>query len=622
MSSIGDLFFSLRGDGSRLARDAETEGKKAGDKGGGSFRSAFQGQMGTMLGAGAGAAFGGFARSVVEGEDAVASLQAQLGLTRDEAVELGDVAQDVWRDGWGGSISEVTDQIAIVRQNLGDLEGEALASATSAANIVAGVSKGRAGIEDITRTAGVMLANFDGLSETDAFDLMTVGFQRGGDYSGELLDTMREYAPQFAAMGVGADEMLSILLAGAEAGAWNLDKVGDAIKELNLRAQDPAARQAFEDIGLNADEMSAAIAEGGPAAQTAMAAILGALASVDDEQLRMTAGVALMGAPYEDLSATVVASMATNTGALQDWQGATESAGEAISSGPTAAVQGLFRGLVGLVNDGLGPFKGAVIEIAPLLAVFGSSLPLVTSLLGGLGGMLFKSVIPALFGVGKAIMGLIVAGGPIGLIVLAIGALFLAWQTNFLGIQDIVNEIFGWIEDVALPWITGIFDAIADGIGTAVGVITGVIEGILGVVSTVASAIGGLFDFITGGTSSANAQLDAVRAKQMAWRPSQGVIDSGQRWEQERRAQSYATGAWEIPTNQPAFLHAGEMVVPAGPAETLRQVLSGVPRGVAAGGGNTYVLVTGGVDRTFNSRTDFMNALDDLARHGEGGLDG
>ena len=124
-------------------------------------------------------------------------------------------------------------------------------------------------VKESTASAGVMMKSF-GISGQDAMDLITTGFQKGGDYSGELIDTLREYSPQFAAMGMSADQMLGILIAGAKAGAWNMDKVGDSMKEFNIRAQDGSktTTEGFAAIGLNAEQMGAAIAEGGEKRET------------------------------------------------------------------------------------------------------------------------------------------------------------------------------------------------------------------------------------------------------------------------------------------------------------------------------------------------------------------
>lgn len=66
-------------------------------------------------------------------------------------------------------------------------------------------------------------------------------------------------------MGMGFESMISVLQAGSDAGAWNLDKVGDAIKESHLRmgALDKATVDAYESMGFNAEEYVGKISKGG-----------------------------------------------------------------------------------------------------------------------------------------------------------------------------------------------------------------------------------------------------------------------------------------------------------------------------------------------------------------------
>lgn len=47
-------------------------------------------------------------------------------------------------------------------------------------------------------------------------------------------------------------------LAGYDAGSWNLDKIGDAVKELNIRLVDGSdtTKAGLEAIGMNADEVA------------------------------------------------------------------------------------------------------------------------------------------------------------------------------------------------------------------------------------------------------------------------------------------------------------------------------------------------------------------------------
>lgn len=98
-------------------------------------------------------------------------------------------------------------------------------------------------------------------------------------------------------MGLSAEQMMGILIAGAQAGAFNLDKVGDAVKEFNIRAGDGSKTTAegFKAIGLSADAMKAAIRAGGEEAQQAFMATVAALAAMEDPVAQNTAGVALFG---------------------------------------------------------------------------------------------------------------------------------------------------------------------------------------------------------------------------------------------------------------------------------------------------------------------------------------
>lgn len=275
------------------------------------------------------AAFGALTVNTAnDAEKATGRIQAQLGVTKGEAEALTGSAQQLWAQGFGESVVESADNIALVGQNL-KLTGDELLEATKNASIFNQVFG-----EDIsasTATADVMMKNF-GITQQQAFDLMTVGMQKGGNYSGELLDTLREYSPQFAAMGMTADEFLNTLLSGAEAGAFNMDKVGDAVKEFNLRAADgsDSTKAAYDAIGLSATDMGAAIAAGGDQATGAYQATIAGLAAMEDPVQRNIAGVALFGTQWEDLQSDVILAMGSTTDHLGKVEGATEAAGAAL----------------------------------------------------------------------------------------------------------------------------------------------------------------------------------------------------------------------------------------------------------------------------------------------------
>lgn len=352
-------------------------------------------------------AFAGAAlKTASDFEGAQGRMQAQLGLTEEQTKQYGEVAKNVWKNAFGENIQDVTDSIALVKQNIQDLNDADLQKVTEQAFTLQDIFG--AEISESTRTASVMMKNF-GIDATSAMDLMTVGFQKGGNYSDELLDTMREYAPSFSTMGHSAEDMMNILISGAEAGAWNLDKVGDAVKEFNIRAKDgsDATAEGFEAIGLNAAEMGTAIAEGGAKGEQAFQATIAGLAAMEDPIERNAAGVALFGTTWEDLESDVIQAMANGKNHVEGFEGATERAGEAaydsFGSRMTTALrtaqeallpvgekllevaERILPILIGWITQAVNWFTGMSSTMQNVVLIFGAVAAAIGPLLVGLG---------------------------------------------------------------------------------------------------------------------------------------------------------------------------------------------------------------------------------------------
>ena len=156
-----------------------------------------------------------------------------------------------------------------------------------------------------------MMTNF-GITGEEAMNLIAAGAQNGLDFSGEMIDSINEYSVQFAKLGFSADDMFNIFQKGADSGAWNLDKVGDAIKEFSIRSIDGSktTEHAFESLGLNADKMMATFAAGGDGAAEAFQEVVAKLMDMDDAVERDAIGVELFGTQWEDLGVEAVAAMA------------------------------------------------------------------------------------------------------------------------------------------------------------------------------------------------------------------------------------------------------------------------------------------------------------------------
>lgn len=404
------------------------------------------------------AAMGGIAiKSAADWQAAQGRIQASLGVTGERAKQLTSIARELYLKAFGESSADAAEGVAAVARNLQNLPTNQLQAISEQAFIVRdafGVD-----INESTKMANVLMKNF-GISAQEALDLLTVGFQKGGDYAGDLLDTMWEYAPQFASMGHSARDMMNILISGAQAGAFNLDKVGDAVKEFNIRAKDGSktTAEAFRALGLDATKMANDIAAGGERGKAAFNATIAALAAMEDPVKRNQIGVALFGTQWEDLEAKVITSMTTTKNQLGQVEGATQRAGEAMRNNFGTQLQELWRQtlvaleplglvLIDLANAVL-PILAAAIQkvstwfqnlsptvqkviaiigalvatIGPLLVIFGimvgaigQALPVILKLTS-----VFKGVITVVRALGTAFTFL--ATNPIGLIITAIAA--------------------------------------------------------------------------------------------------------------------------------------------------------------------------------------------------------
>lgn len=265
--------------------------------------------------AGAVVALGAFAvalgvKSVNAANDldtAVKKMGKQFGSSAEEMQEFEDTIKNIYSANLGASFDDIADSVAEIKKQT-KLSGKSLEDFTKKALKFSDVF-GK-DIQESTRTADNLMKNF-GLTSEESFNLMTQGAQQGLDKNGDMLDIVSEYSTQFEALGFNAEDMFNALIAGADSGAFSLDKVGDMFKEFNIRAKDgsKATAEAFKTLGLDADEMTKAFAEGGKKARDAYTKVTDALRELDDPIQKNQVGVALMGTTFEDLEATGVDSI-------------------------------------------------------------------------------------------------------------------------------------------------------------------------------------------------------------------------------------------------------------------------------------------------------------------------
>lgn len=303
---VGELFSTLRLDKEHFNKGLDEAEKK------------FSGLKGTLgsLAAGASAALGaglvaGFSGAVMGADNlkqALNGLQTQTGSTGEEMKVMEQSLRNIYANNYGESFQDIADSMAQVKQATGSA-GAALENLTTDALKL----RDTFGYEvaESARTAQTMMKNF-GITGEQAMTLIAQGAQKGLDKHGDMLDTFNEYSVYFKQMGFDAEGMFNILADGAKSGAFNLDKVGDAIKEMGIRVKDGSktSKEAFQMLGFNADKMSQKFAAGGATAQKAFTKVMTKLSKMEDPVKRNTVGVGLMGTQFEDLEHKAITSLA------------------------------------------------------------------------------------------------------------------------------------------------------------------------------------------------------------------------------------------------------------------------------------------------------------------------
>lgn len=379
---------------SNASEQAAEEAERAGNKG----TDAIGAVAGALAAAGITAKVMEIAGAVYElagsFSEAEKTIVGATGATGRELDELMSNSLDVYASSSAENLNEVAAGMMNVKTATG-LTGDALEEATDAALVLNNVLGYE--VSESSRTAGALMKNF-GVSAQEAYNLIAIGAQNGADKNGDLLDVLNEYSAQYSALGLSAEEFVSSLVDGAEAGVFSVDKVGDAVKEFNIRAKDGSdtTAEAFELLGMNADVMSEKFAAGGDTARTAFFEVVNALESMDDPMAKNAAAVGLFGTQYEDLEATVlpvlsgieggtldmydaVGTLAEGAQSMGDeWQAAGNSIKAAFGAAITPAVSAGSSALAGFVQ-GVGEFLQEHPAVTKAITAIGVGLGVVVA---------------------------------------------------------------------------------------------------------------------------------------------------------------------------------------------------------------------------------------------------
>lgn len=442
------------------------------------------------IGAGVAGALGVGIAANLDMEAANDKLAAQLGVGPAEAAELAKVSASVYENAWGDSVETVNEAVRGVYQNIGNAstaEGGIQGLTTKALTLAETFDQE---VGPTTAAVGQMIKTGLAKNADEAFDILTVGFQKGANKADDLLDTFGEYGTQFRKFGLDGKTATGLLSQGLKAGARDADIVADSIKEFSIRAIDGSETTAdgFKAIGLNADEMAAKIGKGGASATGALDLTLDKLRAMKDPTEREAAAVALFGTQAEDLGAALFAlDPSEAVKALGKVEGATDKASKAISDNPKAALEEFKRKAVGELAEIGGKFVTFAMDNQEIMKPLGITLAaLAGTILLVKGGMMAWAAAQAIWtGVTTVATGAqwlwnaALNANPISLIILAIVALVAAiiilWKKNetfrkivtavWNAVWGAIKKVGAWFKNTLWPWIRGVWDNISSGAG-------------------------------------------------------------------------------------------------------------------------------------------------------------
>lgn len=300
----------------------------------------------------------------LEMQNSVSQMEAQLGLTTEQAKQYADVVNNVFTSGFGQDRMEV--------ENL-------VAQATRA-----NPKADKAQIEEMVRNALVQQQinpNSDSTAMLDSAsvaaknmntdvgtmqDVMTAVIQQSGDARGELADVISEYSVEFNRLGLSAEQFGGILVEGAKAGIWNYDQLGDSVKESFISITDGSdgSKEAIKALGLDYGKVQKDILSGEQGSQKAYIASITALSQMKDPVKRNEIALALFKTKYEDLGDGMVGAIAKGAKGIKGFENSTKEAGDSLQNNLTAKMAQAWRQITSSVGENMQPLIAELTSIA------------------------------------------------------------------------------------------------------------------------------------------------------------------------------------------------------------------------------------------------------------------
>ena len=244
-------------------------------------------------------------------------MQAAFRVSPEEAGEIVGIAKDLYMRDIAGSLEEASQIVRNVKSYLPD--GEDLATVSSYAAAIQkayGVDS-----QESMKTATIMAQKF-GISIAEAYDVLAATMSTSPAEASNISDTLKEFSVQFSDLGYTAQETGAIIAQSIDQGVWDVNKVGDAFKEANVRISEGSdeVRNALANMGLNAQNIVDAINAGDAAG--ALDIVIDKLGEVENATEQNKYGLAIFGTMWEDLGSEQILALGNAVEGLNNVSGA------------------------------------------------------------------------------------------------------------------------------------------------------------------------------------------------------------------------------------------------------------------------------------------------------------
>lgn len=466
-------------------------------------------------------------------------LAGQLRLSESESKAAGKIAGGLYSDAYGESLAQVNEAVAgVVGGSLAELgDSDAVERLSTKALNLASAFDGD--VTDAVGRAGVLMRTGLAKDADEAFDLIVAGAQEvTPELRDELADATREYSKHFADLGFSGSEAFGLLASADD--QFTLDKTGDAIKELSIRATDMSALSvaAFETMGLDAEKMSGRILAGGDTARGAFDELVDGLRAIKDPTEQANTAIALFGTPIEDLGTAQIPgfleSLDNMGGGLGDVTGRADELGDTLNSNGKTRVEQFkrkFEGMLAKVTDAPGILGDAAVavggvgqvleplgpavaaagivfkdQLSSMASTVGSKVAGMTKTVVGGGAKMAASVVrtsatfvakyafmaaQATINAARMAASWIVAMGPVAWVIAGVVALVAVIIKNWDTIKDVTGKAWDWVSEKT----SAVFGAVVDFVGDVWDRITGHVRT---AVNTVKSIVTTAWDAVVG----------------------------------------------------------------------------------------------------------------------------